>query len=543
MSQPPGTRDSWRGPRLEVVPEALADASNSPAFSVSELSAALKRTLEDEYGQVRVRGEISGCKRHGSGHVYLCLKDDRATLDGVIWRGTAQRLRVAPADGLEVVCVGRITTYAARSKYQLVIESLEPAGLGALMALLEERRRLLAAEGLFDAARKRPLPFLPEVIGVITSPSGAVIRDILHRLDDRFPRRVLLWPVLVQGEQAAAQVSAAIAGFNACPVGGPVPRPDLLIVARGGGSIEDLWPFNDEAVVRAAAASRIPLISAVGHETDTTLIDYAADRRAPTPSAAAEMAVPVRAELRARLLSLEERRMRALARCLEERRQQVTALGRALPRLADLLGPPQQRLDFAGERLPRALIAHLRQLEAALHRGAAPLRPAGMRDLLRHRERDLAEAGLRLREAGRRRLSAHVARLGGASAHLRVKPVTDALGAAAQALGRTAERLDQAQRRALGERAERLHALGKLLESYSYRGVLARGFAVLRDAEGRPITRAAGTREGAAVAIEFADGEVPAVIGARTAQAPARPSARPRKAPNPEADARQPSLL
>jgi exodeoxyribonuclease VII large subunit len=521
----------------------LTAASNSPAFSVSELSSALKRTLEDEYGQVRVRGEISGCKRHSSGHVYLCLKDDRATIDGVIWRGTAQRLQIAPSDGLEVICVGRITTYAARSKYQLVIESLEPAGLGALMALLEERRRLLAAEGLFDAGRKRPLPFLPEVIGVITSPSGAVIRDILHRLDDRFPRLVLLWPVLVQGEQAAAQVSAAIAGFNALPIGGPVPRPDLLIVARGGGSIEDLWPFNDEAVVRAAAASLIPLISAVGHETDTTLIDFAADRRAPTPSAAAEMAVPVRADLRAQMLALEGRRVRALARCLDERRQQVLALGRALPRLSDLLGLPQQRLDFASERLPRALIAHLHLLDAALHRSAAPLRPALMRDLLRHHERDLAEAGLRLREAGRRRLAVHEARLGGAGAHLRAKPVTDTLHAAAEALGRAAKRLDQTQRRQLAQSTERLHALGKLLDSYSYRGVLARGFAVLRDAEGRPLTQAAGIVEGAAVEIEFADGQVPAVIGPATASVPARPSASPRKTRGPEADMRQPSLL
>jgi len=266
----------------------MADNRNNlPEYSVSEISQAVKRTLEGAFERVRVRGEISGFKRAASGHLYFALKDEEAKLDAVCWRLSAGRLAVTPEDGLEVVAIGRVSSYPGRSSYQLVVESLELAGEGALLKLLEERRKKLAAEGLFDAARKRPLPFLPEVIGVITSPTGAVIRDILHRLEDRFPRRVLLWPVLVQGEGAKEQIAAAINGFNAIRPGGPLPRPDLLIVARGGGSLEDLWAFNEEIVVRAAAASTIPLISAVGHETDTTLIDHAADRRAPTPTAAA----------------------------------------------------------------------------------------------------------------------------------------------------------------------------------------------------------------------------------------------------------------
>ena len=271
--------------------------SNLPEFTVSEISQAVKRTIEGAFGRVRVRGEVSGFKRAASGHLYMSLKDEAAVLDAVCWRGTASRLAFPPEDGLEMVFTGQLTTYPGRSKYQLVIEEVEPAGEGALMALLEKRRKALAAEGLFDDARKQELPFLPELIGVVTSPTGAVIRDILHRLADRFPRHVLIWPVAVQGTEAAAQIAAAITGFNRLAPGGPVPRPDLLIVARGGGSLEDLWAFNEEIVVRAAAASEIPLISAVGHETDTTLIDFAADTRAPTPTAAAEMAVPVRAEL------------------------------------------------------------------------------------------------------------------------------------------------------------------------------------------------------------------------------------------------------
>src|ERR1700726_2164337 len=317
---------------------------NVVELTVSELSAALKRTIEDGFGYVRVRGELGNVKYHSSGHVYLDLKDDRACIAGIIWRTTAPRIKIKLEAGLEVVVTVRITTYPGQSKYQIVIETLEPAGLGALMALVEERKKKLTAEGLFDAARKQLLPFLPNVIGVVTSPTGAVIRDILHRLADRFPRHVLVWPVRVQGEGSADEVAAAIRGFNALPEGGAIPRPDLLIVARGGGSLEDLWSFNEEIVVRAAAESMIPLISAVGHETDITLIDFAADKRAPTPTAAAEMAVPVKAELIARIDGLARRSLACWMRGQDHRRTELRAAARALPTAETLLGIPRQRL-------------------------------------------------------------------------------------------------------------------------------------------------------------------------------------------------------
>src|SRR3954468_3413558 len=328
---------------------AMSDAaiSNLPEFSVTELSSALKRAVEDQFAFVRVRGEISGLKFHSSGHVYFDLKDEKACLNAVIWRGTVPRLRVRPEAGMEVVLTGKLSTYAGSSRYQIVVEQVELAGLGALMALLEERKKRLTAEGLFDAARKQPLPYLPEVIGVVTSPTGAVLRDIMHRLMDRFPRRVLLWPVAVQGEKAAAEIAAAITGFNAFD-GTRWPRPDLIIVARGGGSVEDLMAFNDEAVVRAAAASLIPLISAVGHETDTTLIDFAADRRAPTPTAAAELAVPVRSELIAQVMDFERRFVRCFGKGMEDRKRDLSQLVRVLPRADSLFAGPRQRLDTAG---------------------------------------------------------------------------------------------------------------------------------------------------------------------------------------------------
>src|SRR5271156_2008577 len=339
---------------------------NAPEFTVTELSSALKRTVEDTYGHVRVRGEISGFRGpHSSGHCYFALKDEGAKIEAVIWKGVHGRMRFKPQEGLEVIATGKLTTYPGSSKYQIVIEAIEPAGVGALMALMEERKKKLAAEGLFDEARKQLLPWLPEVIGVVTSPTGAVIRDILHRLEDRFPRHVLVWPVKVQGEGSAEQVAAAIRGFNALAVGGRIPRPDVLIVARGGGSLEDLWSFNEEIVVRAAAESLIPLISAVGHETDVTLIDFAADRRAPTPTAAAEMAVPVRAELAVDVESLERRALAGWLRNQEARRAAVRSAVRALPDADEVLALPRQRLDHAAAGLARALRAN-----AHLHRVA-----------------------------------------------------------------------------------------------------------------------------------------------------------------------------
>lgn len=349
---------------------------NLTALSVTELSAQLKRTVEDRFGHVRLRGEISGFKRAASGHVYLCLKDDSALIDGVMWKGTAGRLAFRPEDGLDVVVTGKVTTYPGRSKYQIVIESMELAGEGALMQLFEKLKARLSEEGLFDPAKRRPIPMLPNVIGVVTSPTGAVIRDILHRLADRFPSRVVIWPVLVQGEGAAAQVANAVRGFGALPSDGPIPRPDVLIVARGGGSIEDLWTFNEEVVVRAVAASPIPIISAVGHETDTTLCDFAADLRAPTPTAAAEMAVPVRADLIAQVAELDARMQRCLRRGLDRSRERLEAQRRLLPRPDVLLAQARQRADDLGDRLRRGLSHRLSRARHELADVSGALRPA-----------------------------------------------------------------------------------------------------------------------------------------------------------------------
>ncbi|HEV2866290.1 MAG TPA: exodeoxyribonuclease VII large subunit [Allosphingosinicella sp.] len=368
-----------------------APGDNAPALSVSELSSALKRLVEGSFDHVRVRGEISGFKRHGSGHCYFTLKDDSACMDAVIWRGQAAALRFAPEDGIEVVATGRLTTYPARSRYQIVVERLELAGQGALMALLDKRRRQLAAEGLFDAARKKRLPFAPKVIGVVSSPTGAVIRDILHRLEDRCPCHVILWPVPVQGEGAAARIAAAVAGFNALPSDGSVARPDLLIVARGGGSIEDLWAFNEEEVVRAVAASAIPVISAVGHETDTSLCDFAADVRAPTPTAAAELAVPVRSELAAQVRELAARTERCARRHLERAGEQLQTCLRHWPERESLLAPQQQRLEELAERLPRALRSRVDRARGELGHAGGALRP-GLLVAAHRRARERLEA-------------------------------------------------------------------------------------------------------------------------------------------------------
>jgi exodeoxyribonuclease VII large subunit len=451
---------------------------NLPVFSVSEITAAIKRTMEDTFSRIRIRGEVSGLRRPGSGHLYMDLKDEDGIIAAVCWRGVAARLAVAPEDGMEIIVTGRITTYGPASKYQLVIEDVELAGEGALLKLIEERRKRLAAEGLFDEAAKRPLPFLPDVIGVVTSPTGAVIRDILHRLADRFPRHVVIWPVLVQGKQASAQVAAAIRGFNALEAGGPVARPDLIIVARGGGSLEDLMAFNEEAVVRAVAESEIPLISAVGHETDVTLIDFAADRRAPTPSAAAEMAVPVRMELAAQVTDNGRRMDATMMRGIEDARARLGQLWRIAGNPGRLVEEAAQRLDDRGERLRGACAALIADARTRYAGAAASLRPRALELSVSH---------------GAERVKSLTARLKRESGQL------------------------------LTDRAADLARLGGLLTSYSYENVLARGFAVIRDEAGVAVMNAAATRPGMAVELGFADGAVPATIGARggtAAQAP-----------------------
>jgi exodeoxyribonuclease VII large subunit len=444
-------------------------ATNLPEFSVSELSGAIRRTVEEGFPLVRVRGEVSGLKAAASGHTYFDLKDDKAVLNAIIWKQSSRVIRIRPEQGMEVICTGRVTTYPGSSRYQLIVEQVELAGAGALMALLEERRKRLLAEGLFEASRKKTLPFLPEVIGVVTSPTGAVIRDIMHRLNARFPRRVLLWPVAVQGEKAASEIAAAIAGFNAMD-GRRLPRPDLLIVARGGGSLEDLMAFNDEAVVRAAAASAIPLISAVGHETDTTLIDFAADMRAPTPTAAAELAVPVRAELIAATLEMERRLLRHSSKGMEDRRRHLAQLARVLPKPESLFAQPRQRFDAAAEKLSGAL---------------------------------------------RRNLAAHRAELAETAALLRPRMVSARLERLRERLGLLEDRAGRAFRTRRDAAARELAAAARVLESMSYRAVLARGFALVRGEDGKVRRRAASLAAGENLKLVFGDGEAAAVAAGK----------------------------
>ncbi len=524
---------------MDIFEDSAGPArDNAHEFTVSEISGAVKRVIEGEFGHVRVRGEISRVSRPSSGHLYFDLKDDRSVIAAVRWKGQAARMSVRPEEGMEVVAIGKLTTFPGQSKYQLIVEDIVPAGAGALMVMLEKRRAKLAAEGLFDAARKKPLPYLPEVIGVVTSPSGAVIRDILHRLRDRFPCRVLIWPVAVQGEKCAAEVAAAIAGFNALSAGGPIPRPDLLIVARGGGSIEDLWGFNEEAVVRAAAASRIPLISAVGHETDTTLIDHAADRRAPTPTAAAEMAVPVRADLIGWTGEQGARMTRAAVNRMQIRRQRLTDLARAMGRPEALVRPSRQRLDLWGDRLTPALMLGLTRKRAAYDRLAAEVRPTLIRHFLTQERRTLDRCGSALSPA----LAARIARLRDrfkTTAPRLEAAFSRALSDARQGnarrrveLGALGQRLDQTLPQRLAVLRQRLHAADRLRVTLGYTETLRRGFAVVR-AGAHVVT----TREDAvaqpALEIEFQDGRL-AVRGIDSAIAEPLPGPRGRKAKAPE---------
>lgn len=442
---------------------------NVAEFSVSELSFAIKRMIEDGFAHVRVRGELGRVSRPASGHVYLDLKDEKAVLSGVIWRGQAARLAIQPEQGMEVVATGKLTTFPGQSRYQIVIESLEPAGEGALLAQLEKLKKKLAAEGLFDEERKKPRPFLPRVIGIVTSPTGAVIRDMLHGFTERFPVHVIVWPVRVQGESCGAEVAAAIRGFNALGEGSPVPRPDVLIVGRGGGSLEDLWGFNEEQVARAASESEIPLISAVGHETDWTVIDLVADARAPTPTKAAEWAVPIHADLVERLIENGLRLGGAQRRSLQQHRVALKAAARGLPRLSDLLALPRQRYDAAAVRLPRALLAGTRIHTTRLARAAAGLRPSAL-------QQKVKLGNERLDLLSRRAVRSFV--------------------------------LDVRRRRAL------LDSRGQLLASFSHKGVLQRGFALVRDEAGKMVRLAKTVKAGAALDIEFVDGHVSAKAGA-----------------------------
>src|SRR6056297_1789579 len=481
---------------------------NLPEMSVSEISGAVKRVIEGEFGRVRVRGELGRIARPRSGHVYLDLKDDRSVLAGVIWKGVAARLGVQPEEGMEVVATGRLTTFGGQSRYQMVIEEMVPAGEGALMAMLEKRRKALAAEGLFDAGRKRALPYLPRVIGVVTSPSGAVIRDILHRLRDRFPRRVLIWPVAVQGERCAPEVARAIRGFNALAPGGALPRPDLIIVARGGGSVEDLWGFNEEIVVRAAAESAVPLISAVGHETDTTLIDHAADRRAPTPTAAAELAVPVRRDLLATLEGQGARLVQAQGLALAQREQRLRDLARALPRPVTLVEGPRQRLDTWGERLPAALTASVQMRRVALSERAGALRPSLLRRAL----------------DGERR------RLAGTAARLNLGALSREIDRKRRDLDAVSARLSEAGTRQIRGLRERLEALDRLRETLGYKATLRRGYAVVRG-DGAVVTTREAAAEAQALEVEFADGRL-ALDGSGTEpRKRAKPAAPPKSPP------------
>lgn len=469
---------------------------NAPEFTVSELSGAVKRVVEGEFGSVRVRGEVGRVSRPASGHLYLDLKDDRSVLASIIWKGQAARLTHRPEEGMEVIATGRLTTFPGQSRYQMIIDDIQPAGAGALMAMLEKRRAALAAEGLFDPALKRPLPYLPEVIGVVTSPSGAVIRDILHRLRDRFPRKVLVWPVAVQGAKCAPEVAAAINGFNAMTVGGALPRPDLIIVARGGGSIEDLWGFNEESVVRAAAASTIPLISAVGHETDTTLIDHAADRRAPTPTAAAELAVPVRLELLATTDALGARLYRGLDQGVRQRRQRLADLGRALPQPDGLLAPARQRLDFLGERLKGGLRAATAQ--KALRLADLSLRPGLLRRALGEEDRRVASWAGRLGPALNRVLAAQSERLAQRAGRLQPTLVTDRIARA----------------------SDRLAGLDRLRQTLGYEATLARGFAVVWG-DGQVVTDKAGAAQAQVLELQFKDGRL--AVGGKPVRKPKPP--------------------
>ncbi|MBI1276406.1 exodeoxyribonuclease VII large subunit [bacterium] len=531
-------------------------AHNAPVFTVSEISGAVKRVIEDGFGYVRVRGEISGLKKHSSGHVYFSLKDQDSVLSSVCWRGIADKLPFDPADGLDVICSGRMTTFGGQSKYQLVVTGMVPAGVGGIMAMLEARKQKLLAEGLFDPARKQPIPFAPRVIGVVTSPTGAVIRDILHRLRERFPVHVIVWPVAVQGEAAAEQIAAAIHGFNQLPSafadqdasyhaynqmlapeplvlrsGARIPRPDVLIVARGGGSVEDLLCFSEETVVRAAAHSTIPIISAIGHETDTTLMDFVADRRAPTPTAAAEMAVPVRQELMAGLAEAEMRMARTMLKRIEEHARFIQATGKGLPNPVRLLESGTLRLDNWGERLHQGLPAILMTKSRMLRPTAIRFRPP--LELLQQAEKHVRPWDERLRHVLPQLLKFRESQLHQVAGRLNAGGTLRELGHVQVAVDKAWQRVGYAFVQRLNNLQTRLHSDTRLLESYHYKRVLKRGFALIRDEQGEPVYSAEALKAGQGITIELQDGSRRATVEGGKATAAPSPVKKPESKPMP----------
>lgn len=494
-----------------ATPPRASERSNVAEFSVSELSTAIKRTLEDGFSYVRLRGEISGYRGpHSSGHCYFGIKDDKAKIDAVVWRGVFGRLKFKPEEGMEVIAQGRITTFPGSSKYQIVIEALEPAGAGALMALLEERKKKFAAEGLFADERKKPLPYLPRVVGVITSPTGAVIRDMLHGFEERFPAHVIVWPVRVQGETSASEVARAVRGFNSIKPNTIIPRPDVLIVARGGGSLEDLWGFNEEEIVRAVAESTIPVISAVGHETDWTLIDLAADARAPTPTKAAEWAVPKYAELEDNTGKCTLRLRVAIRRYLESQRTHLKAAARGLPARDSLLALPRQRFDACEKRLTRALLANTRTHTLKHARLASRLSPHILQaqvsrasDRLERLSQAKARALTRSTSSRRTRFERLAGRLSARPIQIAVSQFQDRLTTLDQRAGRALSHTVTASRRALAGKAQ-------LLTSLSYKSILQRGYAVVRTETGNTIRSAASVATGQMLHIEMSDGTIAA---------------------------------
>lgn len=523
----------------DIPSSAQQRTSNVAEFSVSELSGAIKRALEEGFGYVRLRGEISGYRGpHASGHCYFALKDDKAKIEAVIWRASFGRLKVKPEEGMEVIAQGRITTFPGSSKYQIVVETLEPAGVGALMALLEERKKKFSAEGLFDESRKKPLPHLPRVVGIVTSPTGAVIRDMLHGFEERFPTRVVVWPVRVQGEGSAQEIAAAIRGFNAITAHASLPAPDVIIVARGGGSLEDLWGFNDEAVVRAVADSRIPIISAVGHETDWTLIDLAADARAPTPTKAAEWAVPKFSDLSESTAKCALRLGIAMRRYLEAQRTHLKASARGLPARDSLLALPRQRFDACDKRLGRALLSNTRAHTLRHARLASRLHPRLLETRIARSHDRLDRAARRNAEALARGTASRRARFERLAGRLTPQPIHARLDRGAERLSVLEKRATRALHHLVHQRRRALEGSALLLGSLSYRSILNRGYAVVRDAAtGAMVRSASAVSEGDRLNIELSDGKIAATAAAPSpdAAAPApKPARTPRRSSNPD---------